>query len=1261
MIFIPSTSIKKDIQKVSTKKSISEEEMKKFKDQICLFYKCIKESEKIPSSKDVEETQRGYLKTFLERCYYDDHKNLVIEEKENRDLSILGGMSPSDKCNILIETKSTTNTKEMVKEDDLRAKGFYESILYYMRLRRASGGDELKYIIITNMYNWCIIDAHEYDRVFWRNKSFRDLVDKFDHGQLSFQTTKDFYDYKIAPFVETSKEIIRYIFFNLYEQTFDNSNILRKRLDDAYRILSPTYLLKEYSESASKELDRGFYTELLHIMGLEEVDDNNKKIIRRKNKRNESSIIESAYLQFKSMPIQNLSRIEGKTTDDKIFNASLQLSIIWVNRLLFLKLLEAQLMNFHKGDNKYKFLTCDKIRNFKDLDDLFFLVLALPEEQREKRFLDKFPNVPYLNSSLFEPDKLLEGVGARISGQENNIPLPLCPGSILKDYVSYIKRDLSPLEYIIYFLDSYNFGCSIENDQEINKPLISASVLGLIFEKINGYKDGSIFTPPKVTMGICRKMLEQAVIDKFKITKGFSCENFTQLYNELNTIDKVEANNIINSIRICDPAVGSGHFLVSALNEMISIKSRLDILIDKDGKILRDYNIDIIDDELIIKDEDDKLLQYHQSKEYKGSQRIQEVLFNEKKNIIENCLYGVDINKNSVNICCLRLWIELLKNTYYDRETGRLQTLPNIDINIKLGNSLISRFPVEVGETFKYNAAFGKSVKFKISRYKKLVNDYKNNKNKEKKDEISLMLNDARNEFRQSIQMSFLKKNNIENNYYSNSMEWMIEFPELLDDEARFLGFDVIIGNPPYINMQDIKDISKFYKKLQGKGSKKRYTTYDTKGDILYLFIELGRMLVRDGGIIGFIVSNSWMRAQSGKNLRKFLSEKTNPLFLIDFEHVQVFPNVTVETNILIYSRAANTHKTYARIVDKDEYNKGVVIPESGYVENDFSGNGTWFILTEMDKMLLSHFKNIGVSLDNKKKWNLFIRRGVTLGKNDAFIVNSEKRKEIIDRCADDNEKERTNILLKKLIRGEDVRRYNYFWDNLYLITMFPSKKEELLLYPSIEKHLLSFEKDRLLKTSYKWIAEDENYLASFCKQKLYQDGRRKVMINNMPIFIDKNNKPEVSRKKTKHNWFETSDNTAFWEKLTRLKLIWKRIGSDVRFTYDEKGIIPLDSCCFAIGKHIKYLCAFFNSNLGKYILKFSPKTGTGDSLVSVQAFKPICVPIPSEDDEKNINEKVDLLSEGTNEVLKEEIDKLIYKISRIEDKETIMYIESKI
>ena len=1252
MIFEPNSDIKAIVKRASLYRNISQDSVDLFKKEIKTYYDFLNDHQ-------TEETQKGFLKTFLEHTYYKE-KYLIVGDENRKDLAILGGYDTLAKTNVFIETKSTTSD-EMVKKDDLRAKAFYETILYYMN-ERHERNDELKHIIITNMIEWCIIDALDYDRIFWRDNNFKNKYEQFKKGQLSFKTTDQFYENVAAPFVEEIKTTLRYTYFNLRDLAINKDGTAKNKVSYVYKILSPNYLFKQYERDDNNHLNRKFYTELLYIMGLEETEEDNKRLIKRKEDKQEGALIENAIEQIKSLPISYLP-VEGDTEDDRIFNAALQLSIIWINRLLFLKLLEAQLLVYNNNDESFRFLNSDNLKNYNDLDSLFFRVLAFPEDKRSQSLRDKYPHVPYLNSSLFEVSRIEQCV-IRLSVLDNNADLPLFSGSVLKPYVKHRRRHLSSLEYLLLFLDSYNFGADKKTDDAIDtdtKPLISASVLGLIFEKINGYKDGSIFTPSKITMTLCRETLRRAVIDKFNKEKGWSCKNIDDLYNHIE--DKVEANRIINSLKICDPAVGSGHFLVSALNELISIKSDLGIIVDDSGKRLRDYHVDVQNDELIITDELGEQVLYQRSIYYTDSQRLQEVIFNEKKTIIENCLFGVDINPNSVNICRLRLWIELLKSTYYDRENELLQTLPNIDINIKCGNSLVSKFPIVLNEQLKVSSDLAKNLKSSISTYKSLVAEYKQKSDKNKRIEIAKKLKEIRQRFLQTGELRWDVDDEIIDykDPYHDSMEWMLQFPEVLDGEARFIGFDVIIGNPPYINMQKLGKMSKFYQRLPGRTpSLKRYVTYNSQGDILTLFFELGLMLVREGGLVSYITSNSWMRTEFGENTRKYLSQKTNPLMLADFVGFQVFENVTVETNIIILSKGENQHKTLAANISKDDYKTLDRYLKDNLIECDFNTSDFWYILQPQDQRIRNQVMKVGKQLKDKS-WNLIVKFGIKTGNNDAFLINSEQRNKILENCSSDKEKVLTDKLIQKVIKGEDVRRYGYNWNNLYLITTFPSIQHEILLYTSVQKHLTTFEEDKLRAHGYGWIADDEKLLASYCRQKLNQAGKV-VKINDKPVILGNNpNNPEKSRKKTAHQWFELQDNIAFWKEFAKPKLIWKRIGSDVRFAYDETGILTLDSTCIAVGNRIKYLCGIFNSKMGRYLLKYTPKTGTGDSLVSVQAFHPIYVPIPSSEEEKRISMYVDKLSTFPKEEDAIRLDALIFNIYGITDDETIRYIESKI
>ena len=502
---------------------------------------------------------------------------------------------------------------------------------------------------------------------------------------------------------------------------------------------------------------------------------------------------------------------------------------------------------------------------------MFFQVLAKKQEDRNSDVKNSFDKVPYLNSSLFEPTDV-EQVTLFISNLKDDKEIPLYSQTVLKTNSGKRRSgSLSTLEYLFEFLNAYDFTSEGSEDiQEENKTLINASVLGLIFEKINGYKDGSFFTPGFITMYMCRETIRKAIVQKFNEVKNWQCKDIKDLYNKIE--DRDEANKIVNSITICDPAVGSGHFLVSSLNEILAVKNELNIFQDREGKRLKECQIEVINDELIVTDEDGKLFEYNPKN--KESQRIQETLFHEKQSIIENCLFGVDINPNSVKICRLRLWIELLKNAYYKNAT-ELETLPNIDINIKCGNSLISRFAIDADIT----QALKKS-KWKLTDYRNAVSTYRNAQSKDQKREMEQLIVDIKTDFRSEISsndpkvIKFRKLSNelyqmnnqtqlfemtkkekaewnkkhsklseetqklaveIEtiksNKIYENAFEWRFEFPEVLDEKGDYIGFDVVIGNPPYIGIEDITwDYRRFYETI--------YKTATGRFDLYSLFIE---------------------------------------------------------------------------------------------------------------------------------------------------------------------------------------------------------------------------------------------------------------------------------------------------------------------------------------------------------------------------------------------------------------------------------------
>lgn len=249
-------------------------------------------------------------------------------------------------------------------------------------------------------------------------------------------------------------------------------------------------------------------------------------------------------------------------------------------------------------------------------------------------------------------------------------------------------------------------------------------------------------------------------------------------------------------------------------------------------------------------------------------------------------------------------------------------------------------------------------------------------------------------------------------------------------------------------------------------------------------------------------------------------------------------------------------------------------------VSSSFSSSESWSILSEIERSIKEKIEAVGTPL---KDWDIQINYGIKTGFNDAFIIDSVKRNEILSACQTEEERQRTAEIIRPILRGRDIKRYGYEFDDQYIIATFPSRQYNIDDYPALKEFLLSFGIERLEQTGKEYIIDDEKVKA---------------------------------RKKTNNKWFETQDSISYWDEFSRPKIIWKRVGSIIRFSYDEKGLFGLDSTCFATGNHIQYLCCVLNSSMGHYLLNGAPRTGTGDLLISVQAVEPVRVPVIDDSDE---------------------------------------------
>jgi hypothetical protein len=729
---------------------------------------------------------------------------------------------------------------------------------------------------------------------------------------------------------------------------------------------------------------------------------------------------------------------------------------------------------------------------------------------------------------------------------------------------------MNTLEYLLRFLDAYDFSSEGSEDiQEENKTLINASVLGLIFEKINGYRDGSFFTPGFITMYMCRETIRKAVLQRFREEKGWDCSDLNALYNKID--DTAEANKIINSIRICDPAVGSGHFLVSALNELIAIKHDLKILQDRNGRRLKEYHIEVVSDELVITDENGELFDYRPNS--KESQRLQEALFHEKQTLIENCLFGVDINSNSVKICRLRLWIELLKNAYY-KSNGELETLPNIDINIKTGNSLIARFDLD--------ASLGKALrksKWTIDGYRVAVQTYRNAENKEQKREMEQLIDSIKSDFTVNIETKFIRslstargkeekiatnintarqwgesvrqktkdlekatkrlhkleaeRDEIESSrIFDQAFEWRFEFPEVLDEQGNFRGFDAVIGNPPYIRQEELKEIKPYLSD--------HYQTYAGTADLYVYFVERAMSILKQGGAMSYIIPNKWMRAGYGKALRQFLQERRLTK-ITDFGDLPVFEEATTYPCILEVEKAEPTKHFEAAEVKVLEYADG---QDFSYHVSPFEVLGEelrsegWTLVPAEVQKLLAKIRSKGVPLGEYVDGKIYY--GIKTGLNEAFVIDRKTRDRLIA------EDPRSAEVIKPFLAGRDIKRYQQ---------------------PSNDKFLILFKHG----DTKKWFGD---LIEAQAKQRM------KKAYPAVMSWLENYEEKAKKRYDQGQYWWELRA-CDYYDEFEKGKILYRDIAQNMTFTWDEEGNYGANTV-YMIVTDQSWLTAYLNSRLAQ-------------------------------------------------------------------------------
>ncbi|EQA6208480.1 DUF7149 domain-containing protein [Campylobacter coli] len=907
------------------------------------FIKALKDY-KTSLENNLKNNEDSLVANALSKFFENLHFECEIKSMHQGNSGIDLALKKDKQIQVIIEAK-LPHSKEFFSQSKPNCKALHECILYYLRERKALNSS-LKHIIITDFYRFYIFKADLFEELFNKNKYFKEAFENFESKNSLFKGNTDEFYKECEKLLSSEKYLDSITRKDLFDEPslkgvfIDLKPILEQekpsfsKLKPVFKIFHKDFLLSEFNPNDANSLNNAFYKELLYILGLCESKQNSKLIIA---KSQESEEEQGTFY----------TAINSKLKEEN-FETILKLLILWLNRILFLKLIESNLVRFN-DDKNLKFLNFKKIPDFDKLSELFFEILAKERSTRKK---SEFAYLPYLNSSLFEKQSIENTL--EISNLNNDLKLNYYKNTVLKDDKCKTKKgQVGLLEYLFEFLDSFDFGSDDEQSEILSqKELISSSVLGNVFEKLNGYKEGSFYTPSFITSYMCKESITKVVLDKFNAKFDLKATDISELRRDLRKEDKNAQKELLNSIKICDPAVGSGHFLVSALNVMLSIYDELNLFDEE-------FYLEVQNDEILITNRKGEFVEYKRPHSDKDKAHlIQKELFYTKKDIIENNLFGVDINPNSCEITKLRLWIELLKHSFYqsfeDEAYHDLKTLPNIDINIKCGNSLISRF--KPNDKFSNN-----NIKSQVEKYKNFVKDYKNPNQtayRRNKEELRVKIKDIKavfalelknpsetkelqknidehmnkfgdfmldNEtlfeglkglskegilFKKELSLDEQKKA-IESFYkikaqrakidyemsgeeFENSFEWRFEFPEILDDDGNFKGFDLIIGNPPYIKENDNKDLFTNTKKLR---------TYQGKMDIWYHFVGRGFDILKNNGYLAFIATNNWVTNSGAKKLRNIVLEESQILSLVDFSSFMVFDSASIQTMIMSFQK----------------------------------------------------------------------------------------------------------------------------------------------------------------------------------------------------------------------------------------------------------------------------------------------------------------------------------------------------------------------
>ncbi|MDR2267147.1 MAG: N-6 DNA methylase, partial [Christensenellaceae bacterium] len=661
---------------------------------------------------------------------------------------------------------------------------------------------------------------------------------------------------------------------------------------------------------------------------------------------------------------------------------------------------------------------------------------------------------------------------------------------------------------------------------------------------------GSFYTPREIVDYMVDSTIQEYIKSKTNIkdTKLENLINYTVSDSDIdNSLTVEETDAIIDSLytlTLLDPACGSGAFPIGVLQKVVYILHEL----DPDAKKWINKVC--------------KNIPYALKSELKAKVDVNALDYIRKLSVLQNSIYGVDIQPIAVEIARLRCFLSLIiHEKIQDSEPNRgILPLPNLDFKFAVVNTLVR---LDSGRQIDFF-----EVQDDMDQLKQIRDEYFGADEK--------MRNQLKADFKQ-IQKKML--DSIKTNYlnapgkrYDQLSKWNPFDNEKTDwfHPAYSLGidgFDIVIANPPYVHLEDINPNTILA--IIGSKTKPEYKTYVGRGDLYCLFYERGFELLNKNGFLTYITSNKWMRAGYGQVLRDFFVKYTNPITLIDLGS-QRFKSATVDTNIITLQNTKNAHKTKSVIFNNQSMSSIVQYIKSNNIEMNFEEGDIWTILDSMEQDIIRKIDSTGTPL---KDWNIKINYGIKTGCNDAFIIDQPTRDKLIDGHP------KSATIIHPVLRGRDIMRYSYQWAGLYIIVMDPSRKYNIDDFPSIKEHLLNFGYDKLKQTGDKGARSKSNY-----------------------------------------KWFELQISITYIDDLKESVICWQRITHQPTFCATKEGMFILDSMAFLsrLGKNREYLLSILNSKLFAFwVDKSVPQYGENGYRLSNQYVEIFKIPIKTGEDKR--------------------------------------------